>query len=124
MVDTRTRRVRGTIPTGRGTCGLAATADGEVLYASNDGDDAVSVIDPVRARVTATYSARAALERAGVRGTLQGISTGGAGEVYVYGCSGNGLLARFARTDTGVALTLAWRNGRWRGEAVVTAEAE
>ena len=113
VVDTRGRRVLGCIGTGDGSCGLTASPDGGTLYVSNDREDALSVIDTRSETLVGRLSARAGLEAAGIRGYLQGVSAGSRGEVYVYGCSGNGLLAVF-RDDT---VTLCWPGGKWHGSA-------
>jgi hypothetical protein len=96
VVDIARREVIKAIPTGGGSCGLTMSNDERYVIASNDQDDSISVIDTEIDEVVATPSARQGFERLGIKGYIQGISIGRDDEVYVYGCSGNGALVRFA----------------------------
>jgi len=102
VTDIAERRVLRNIPTGHGSCGLTMTNDERYVVASNDQDDSISVIDTASDEVVNTVSARAGFTKLGITGYIQGISVGRDDSIYVYGCSGNGALARF-RNITGVA---------------------
>jgi len=96
VVDIARREVIKRIPTGSGSCGMTMTNDERYVIASNDQDDSISMIDTETDEVVATPSAREGFEKLGITGYIQGISIGRNDEVYVYGCSGNGALVRFA----------------------------
>jgi DNA-binding beta-propeller fold protein YncE len=116
VVSIPERRVVTTIATGAGTCGLTMSADERFVIASADAEDAISVIDTETDAVCATVSARRGFREAGIGGYIQGISSGGNGDVYVYGCSGNGALAVFHGLGSDAEVTISWPGGRWHGK--------
>lgn len=85
------------------------------VVASNDGDDSVSVIDTQTDESANTVSARAGFEKLGITGYIQGISIGTREEVYVYGCSGNGALVRFADVRSGSKWDISYPDGKLHG---------
>jgi hypothetical protein len=113
VIDLDSRRIINSIPTGTGTCGMTMTNDERYVIASNDGDNSITVIDTQTDDAVRTLSAAPGIVKLGTTGLIQGISIGVNDEVYVYGCSGTGALARFSdivgagewavATSTGVA---------------------
>jgi hypothetical protein len=120
VVSVSERRVVATIPTGAGTCGLTMSADERFVIASADAEDALYAIDTETEAVCATVSARSGFREAGIRGYIQGISSGGNGDIYVYGCSGNGALAVFHGLGPEAEVTICWPGGRWHGKGGAT----
>ncbi len=96
VVDLARREVIKTIRTGSGSCGLTMMNNERHVIVSNDQDDSICVIATESDAVVATLSAREGFEKLGITGYIQGISIGRNDEVYVYGCSGNGALVKFA----------------------------
>jgi hypothetical protein len=91
------------------------TQDQRYVIASNDGDDAISVIDAATDEMVSKPSARPGFEKLGITGYIQGISIGTRDEVYVYGCSGNGALVKFEDILGEGRWTISWPGGKLSG---------
>ncbi len=120
IVSVAERRVVSTIATGAGTCGLTMSPDERFVIASADAEDAIYVIDTETDRLCATVSARRGFLETGIKGYIQGISGGSRGDIYAYGCSGNGALAVFHGLGPEAEVTIAWPGGRWHGKGGAT----
>jgi len=111
------RTVYKMIQTGSGTCGLTMTNDERHVIASNDQDDAISVIDTETDSLIATHSAKEGFQKLCITGYIQGISIGRNDEVYVYGCSGNGAIVRFEDVTASGRWTISYPGGKIRALA-------
>jgi len=95
VTDLAALKVVKTIPALSGTCGLTMSCDERYVIASNDGSNAITIIDTLTDSLFAHISCDEGFKQLGITGYIQGISVGAGDEIYVYGCSGNGALACF-----------------------------
>ena len=84
IVDTKSFRILGTIPVGKGPTGLAFSRDGQFAYVSNQGDKTVEVIETASHRIIKTIpvGANPHFLVLGPDGRIWGTNTGGT-DIYV-----------------------------------------
>ena len=112
VTDIEKRQIIKTIPTLRGTCGLTMSNDERYCIASNDLDNAISVIDTHTDTLVRNISADEGFRKLGITGCIQGLSVGMDDEIYVYGCSGNGAIVRFSDIYTSPRWTISYSGGK------------
>ncbi|WP_326782274.1 hypothetical protein OG481_29750 [Streptomyces longwoodensis] len=85
MVDTATRTVTSTVPTGTAPHGVAVSPDGSLVYVANHDGNSVSVVDAATGATTATVPAGAGPEAVAFHpsGTRAYVTDGNAGTVTV-----------------------------------------
>jgi len=115
VTDLTSKQITKTIPTMRGTCGLTMSNDERYCIASNDRDNAISVIDTVTDTLVRNISADAGFKNLGIDGYIQGLSVGLGDEIYVYGCSGNGAIVRFSDIYTSPRWAISYHGGKLEG---------
>ncbi|MDR1901288.1 MAG: hypothetical protein LBQ88_03260 [Treponema sp.] len=119
QIDLQRRCISKTFRSGNGTCGMTMTDDKRHIIVSNDNENSITVL-ALETQDLCKYSCSEGFDKLGVKGYIQGISADSQNRIYVYDCSGTGILVRFSPFIAQPIYEIAYKTGVVQGKCAIT----